>query len=79
MRKKVQMCITISDKAKNEIGKLIQTLPEKIINNKPQKITQSSIIELYSEIIHTYFDLDQLSIEYELLDIADGRRKNNSV
>ena len=43
------------------IEELIQTLPKKTLNDKPQKITKSSIIELYSSIVHNYFDLNQLS------------------
>ena len=76
MRKKPQICITISDKTNDKMEELMQALPKKVIgDNKLQRITKSSIIELYSEIIHNYFDLNQLSMEYEMLDIVDGRRK----
>lgn len=76
MRTKSQMCITVSSEFANEIEKLVQSLPEKTISGKVQKATKSSIIELYGAIIHNYFDLDQLSMEYTMLDIIDGRRKN---
>jgi hypothetical protein len=76
---KQKLSVTVSNEVTDKMDELIKSLPKKIVNDKPQKITKSSIIELYSNIIHNYFDLNQLSIEYELLDIADGRRKNNSV
>ena len=72
MKKMLQT--SISETTMNHIEELIQTLPRKTINGKLQNIYSSHIIELYSTIIHNYFDLDMLSIEYEMLDIVDGRR-----
>ena len=75
MRNKKTLCATLLDESMSRIEELIKVLPERIIDNKPQKVTKSSVIELYSSIIHNYFTLEQISIEYELLDIFDGRRK----
>lgn len=72
---KQKLSVTISSEVADRMDELIESLSEKIINDKLQKITKSSIIELYSSIIHNYFDLNQLSIEYEMLDVVDGRRK----
>lgn len=72
--KKVQLCVTIPRETMDRIEELIQLLPERIVDGKPQKVTKSSIIELYSSIVHNYFNQIQLPIEYEMLDVIDGRR-----
>ena len=77
MGKKTKLQISVSDTAMNHINELVNLLPKKIINGKQQNIHNSHIIELYSNIIHNYFNTEQLSIEYKELDIFDGRRKNS--
>lgn len=71
---KQRLSATISNEAMDRIEELIQLLPEKIVDGKSQKVTKSSIIELYSNIVHNYFNHTQLPIEYEMLDVTDGRR-----
>ena len=75
MKLRQALQISVSDITMKRIDRLIELLPKKVVNGKSQRIYNSHIIELYSEIIHTYFDLDQLSAEYKLLNIIDGRRK----
>ena len=74
---KQKLSITLSEETISRIEKLTQLLPEKTTDGKPQKVTKSSIIELYSNIIHNYFSIEQLSLEYEMLVMIDGRRKSN--
>ena len=74
MRNRKVLCVTITDETMDRIEELLQSLPERIVNGKPQKVTKSSIIELYSSIVHNYFNQTQLPIEYEMLDVTDGRR-----
>ena len=74
---KQKLSITLSEETISRIEKLTQLLPEKTTDGKPQKVTKSSIIELYSTIANRYFSDEHLSIEYEMLGITDGRRKNN--
>ena len=71
---KQKLSISVSEETMDRIEELVQLLPERIVNGKPQKVTKSSIIELYSSIVHNYFNQTQLPIEYEMLDVTDGRR-----
>lgn len=75
---KQKLSTTLAEETVNRIEELTQLLPEKIIGDKSQKVTKSSIIELYSTIVNRYFNDEQLSIEYEMLGVADGRRKDTS-
>lgn len=75
---KQKLSTTLAEETVNRIEELTQLLPEKIIGDKSQKVTKSSIIELYSTIVNRYFNDEQLLIEYEMLGVADGRRKDTS-
>ena len=74
---KQKLSITLSEETISRIEKLTQLLPEKTTDGKPQKVTKSSIIELYSNIANRYFSDEHLSIEYGLLNTVDNRRKNH--